>query len=85
MNAAGFVDFEAAYMEGLNMSALSVKQHLASLRGLFNWFVVKRVVPENPAMGIQRPIRPVALSRFGRTQAHGERSETGRRLSSLTT
>src|ERR1035438_1349714 len=40
----------SAYIEGLELSAPSVKQHLAALRGLFNWLVVKQVVPENPAL-----------------------------------
>src|SRR5277367_1613885 len=31
----------SAYIEGLALSAPSVKQHLAALRGLFNWLVVK--------------------------------------------
>jgi integrase/recombinase XerD len=45
----------SAYIEGLKMSAPSVKQHLAALRGLFNWLVVKQVVPENPAMFVKGP------------------------------
>ena len=45
----------AAYIEGLGFSAPSVKQHLAALRGLFNWLVVKQVVPENPAMFVKGP------------------------------
>ena len=45
----------SAYIEGLKMSAPSVKQHLAALRGLFNWLVVKQVVPENPALFVKRP------------------------------
>jgi site-specific recombinase XerD len=32
-----------------------VKQHLAALRGLFNWLVVKQVVSENPAMFVKGP------------------------------
>jgi site-specific recombinase XerD len=39
----------------LEMSAPSVKQHLAALRGLFNWLVVKQVVPENPALFVKGP------------------------------
>src|ERR1039458_6779679 len=34
----------SAYIESLELSAPSVKQHLAALRGLFNWLVVKQVV-----------------------------------------
>jgi site-specific recombinase XerD len=45
----------SAYIEGLGLSAPSVKQHLAALRGLFNWLVVKQVVSENPAMFVKGP------------------------------
>jgi integrase/recombinase XerD len=45
----------SAYIEGLQKSAPSVKQHLAALRGLFNWLVVKQVVPENPALFVKGP------------------------------
>src|ERR1700684_3985839 len=45
----------SAYIEGLKMSAPSVEQHLAALRGLFNWLVVKQVVPENPALFVKGP------------------------------
>src|SRR3984957_6750097 len=45
----------SAYIEGLGLSAPSVKQHLAALRGLFNWLVVKQVVPENSAMFVKGP------------------------------
>jgi integrase/recombinase XerD len=45
----------SAYIEGLGLSAPSVKQHLAALRGLFNWLVVKQVVPENPALFVKGP------------------------------
>jgi len=45
----------SAYIEGLQMSAPSVKQHLAALRGLFNWLVVNQVVPDNPALFVKGP------------------------------
>jgi hypothetical protein len=32
------------------MSPPSIKQHLAALRGLFNWLVIRQVVPDNPAL-----------------------------------
>jgi integrase/recombinase XerD len=32
-----------------------VKQHLAALRGFFNWLVVRQVVPENPALFVKGP------------------------------
>lgn len=37
------------------MSAPSIKQHLAGLRSLFNWFVVKQTVANNPAMFVKGP------------------------------
>jgi integrase/recombinase XerD len=45
----------SAYIESKDMSPPSIKQHLAALRGLFNWLVVKQVVPENPAMFVKGP------------------------------
>jgi site-specific recombinase XerD len=45
----------SAYIEALELSAPSVKQHLAALRGLFNSLVVKQVVPENPALFVKGP------------------------------
>lgn len=45
----------AAYIESKPLTAPSVKQHLAALRGLFNWLVIKQVVPENPAMFVKGP------------------------------
>ena len=37
------------------MGAPSIKQHLAALRVLFNWLVVKQVVRENPALFVKGP------------------------------
>jgi site-specific recombinase XerD len=45
----------AGYIESKSLSAPSVKQHLAALRGLFNWLVIKQVVPENPALFVKGP------------------------------
>jgi site-specific recombinase XerD len=45
----------SAYMESKPLTAPSVKQHLAALRGLFNWLVIKQVVPDNPAMFVKGP------------------------------
>ena len=45
----------SAYIESKALTAPSIKQHLAALRGLFNWLVVKQVVPENPAMFVKGP------------------------------
>lgn len=45
----------SAYIETKAMTAPSIKQHLAALRGLFNWLVIKQVVPENPALFVKGP------------------------------
>jgi integrase/recombinase XerD len=45
----------SAYIEGKPLTAPSIKQHLAALRGLFNWFVIKQVVPDNPALFVKGP------------------------------
>jgi integrase/recombinase XerD len=45
----------SAYIEALALSPPSVKQHLAALRGLFNWLVIKQVVPDNPALFVKGP------------------------------
>jgi site-specific recombinase XerD len=47
----------SAYMEmkSQSLTAPSVKQHLAALRGLFNWLVIKQVVPDNPALFVKGP------------------------------
>lgn len=45
----------SAYIEQKPLTAPSVKQHLAALRGLFNWLVIKQVVPENPALFVKGP------------------------------
>lgn len=38
-----------------SLTAPSVKQHLAALRGLFNWLVIKQVVSDNPALFVKGP------------------------------
>ncbi len=47
----------AAYVEQLQgrISKPSVKQHLAAVRMLFDWFVVGQVVPTNPASSVRGP------------------------------
>ena len=45
----------SAYIESKALTAPSIKQHLAALRGLFNWLVIKQVVPENPALFVKGP------------------------------
>jgi integrase/recombinase XerD len=57
VNADMFETVQAliAYIEAQELSAPSVKQHLAALRGLFNWLVVKQVVAENPALFVKGP------------------------------
>jgi site-specific recombinase XerD len=45
----------AAYIEGLQLAAPSVKQRLAALRVLFDWLVVGQVIPTNPAASVRGP------------------------------
>lgn len=47
----------AAYIEARqrDLSPPSVKQHLAALRMLFNWFVTGQVLPSNPALFVKGP------------------------------
>jgi integrase/recombinase XerD len=45
----------SAYIESKPLTAPSIKQHLGALRGLFNWLVIKQVVPENPALFVKGP------------------------------
>ena len=45
----------SAYIEGLELSAPSVKLHLAALRVLFDWLVVSQVIPLNPASPVRGP------------------------------
>jgi integrase/recombinase XerD len=45
----------SAYIEAKPLTAPSIKQHLAALRGLFNWLVIKQVVPANPALFVKGP------------------------------
>ncbi len=45
----------AAYFKQHPLSAPSVKQHLAAVKGLFDWFVVQGVVSYNPAASVKGP------------------------------
>lgn len=45
----------AAYIEGLQLAAPSIKQRLAALRVLFNWLVVGQGIPSNPAAAVSGP------------------------------
>lgn len=47
----------ATYIEALQMemSAPSVKLHLAALRVLFDWLVIGQVIPANPAASVRGP------------------------------
>jgi len=47
--------YVSAYIESKPLTAPSVKQHLAALRGLFNWLVIKQVIPDNPALFVKEP------------------------------
>ncbi len=52
----------AAYIEqlGREMSPLSVKQHLACIRMLFDWLVTGQVMPANPAHSVRGPRHSVS-------------------------
>lgn len=52
----------AAYIEQLQgkLSAPTVKQHLACLRMMFDWFVTGQVVPSNPAHSVRGPRHSVS-------------------------
>jgi site-specific recombinase XerD len=52
-----------AYIEGLELSKPSVKQHLAALRMLFDWLVVGHVVEVNPAHAVRGPKHVVKKGR----------------------
>ncbi len=45
----------AAYIEGLQIAAPSIKQRLAALRMLFDWLVIGQVMPTNPASSVRGP------------------------------
>src|SRR5580704_11625599 len=48
----------AAYLKVLQkqeLSAPTIKQHLAALRMLFDWLVVSQVIPVNPAHAVRGP------------------------------
>lgn len=61
----------AAYVEhlGERLSIPSVKQHLAALRMLFDWLVIKQVCENNPAHSVRGPRLQV---RTGKTPALSE-------------
>jgi len=52
----------AAYIEqlGRERSAPTVKQHLACIRMLFDWFVTGQVMPSNPAHAVRGPRHSVS-------------------------
>ena len=45
----------AAYIEGLQIAAPSIKVQLAALRVLFDWLVIGQVIPSNPASSVRGP------------------------------
>jgi site-specific recombinase XerD len=53
----------AAYIEGLDIAAPSVKQRLAALRMLFDWLVVGQVLPTNPAASVRGPGHSVKVGK----------------------
>jgi len=56
----------AAYVEQFSkeMSAPTVKQHLAAIRMCFDWLVVGQIIPMNPASAVRGPKH---VSRRGKT------------------
>jgi integrase/recombinase XerD len=52
----------SAYIEGLQceLSAPTVKQHLACIRVLFDWLVTGQVIPSNPAHSVRGPRHSVS-------------------------
>ncbi len=50
LHVAGYIEAKLKAMR-----PPSVKQHLAALRVLFNWLVIKQVVPTNPALFVKGP------------------------------
>ncbi len=56
----------AAYIEGLQIAAPSIKQRLAALRMLFDWLVIGQVVPMNPTGSVRGPRHSVTK---GKTSA----------------
>jgi hypothetical protein len=55
----------SAYIETKPLTAPSIKQHLAALRGLFNWLVIKQVVADNPALFVKGPKLTNHLKKIG--------------------
>ena len=55
----------AAYVEALQASAAkpTVKQHLATIRMLFDWLVVGQVLATNPAHAVRGPKHVVNAAR----------------------
>lgn len=47
----------SAYIEELRLTAsdATVKQHLASIKMLFDWLVIQQIVPRNPAAAVRGP------------------------------
>jgi site-specific recombinase XerD len=47
----------AAYIEQMTKEyeVVSVKQSLAAIRGLFDFLVVRQIMPSNPAMSVRAP------------------------------
>jgi len=51
-------------MQTRHLSAPTVKQHLAAIRHLFDWFVTGQVIPVNPAASVRGPAH---VTRTGKT------------------
>ena len=64
----------AAYIEGLQIAAPSVKQRLAALRMLFDWLVIGQVMPTNPAGSVRGPRHSVKKGKTPVLSADGARA-----------
>jgi len=70
-----FADIESfhisAYVEQMleSKSDSTVKQHLASIKMLFDWMVIKQIVPRNPAAAVRGP---KLVQRHGKTPVMDE-------------
>lgn len=45
----------AAYIESLDLAVATIKQHHSSLKMLFDWLVVRQVMPFNPSSSVKTP------------------------------
>ena len=51
-------------MQGRELAAPTVKQHLAAIRHLFDWLVTGQIMPVNPAASVRGPRHVVRSGNF---------------------